>query len=273
MKVVSIKSIAVICVLFIMMLLQACGSGSGGGGGSGGGSAPAGTPVTATVSGTIVDVNGVPVRGAVVTISSDPVTVFSDAGGNFSAAVEPGIHSIAIRVGSVEIYSGTFTGSADTPYSLGQIHASFAVVFELKIGGAQDDAGSEVLQNTEGEYVIVGRTKATAESKNDVYLIKVGAGGNVIWEKTFGGPASDYGNSVQQTADGGYIIAGEYGIDEVDSDMYLIRLMRMVSWSGSQNLLAGPRVTGESLFSKRKTADILSLGRLNLLGTVRTFTW
>ena len=226
MKKVSIKSMTVISVLFIMILLQACGSGGGGGDSTQAGPTQPDNQLDseqATVSGAVVDVNGVPVSGAVVTISSAPVTVISDAEGKFSAVVEPGAHAIVIRIGSEEIYSGTFTGSADTPYSLGQIHASFAVVFELKIGGAQADAGNEVLQNTEGDYLVVGSTISTPAGKNDVYLVKVSASGNVIWEKTFEGTSSDSGNSIQQTADGGYIIAGEYGIDEYNSNIYLIK--------------------------------------------------
>jgi hypothetical protein len=97
-------------------------------------------------------------------------------------------------------------------------------VWEKTFGGSNYDDGNSVQQTTDGGYIIVGETKSYGAGSYDVYLTKTNGKGNRVWEKTFGGSNTDYGHSVQQTKDGGYIIVGEtksYGAG--DSDVYLIK--------------------------------------------------
>jgi hypothetical protein len=85
------------------------------------------------------------------------------------------------------------------------------------------DLGYSVQQTTDASYIIAGCVCSEYAWENcDADLIKTDALGNEVWSKTFGGAESDQGYSVQQTADGGYIIAGEKSLNHDDSDVYLI---------------------------------------------------
>ena len=92
-------------------------------------------------------------------------------------------------------------------------------------GGSDTDAGYSVQQTTDGGYIIAGTTDSFGAGLEDVYLVKTDSEGNIIWNSTFGGPSGDEGHSVQQTSDGGYIIAG--GTRSFGAgcwDVYLIKL-------------------------------------------------
>jgi hypothetical protein len=55
---------------------------------------------------------------------------------------------------------------------------------------------------------VAGGTVSFGAGSVDFLLIKTDANGNIIWAKTYGGTYGDYAYSVQQTSDGGYIVAG-----------------------------------------------------------------
>ncbi len=89
--------------------------------------------------------------------------------------------------------------------------ASGDTMWTRTYGGANYDRAYSVAQTADGGYVITGHTKSYGAGGGDVWLIKTGASGDTLWTRTFGGTEDDYGNSVQQTTDGGYGIAGYTG--------------------------------------------------------------
>ena len=70
--------------------------------------------------------------------------------------------------------------------------------------------GYSVTQTDDNGYIFVGEYFSSETNRGGVWLVKVNSSGDEEWNKTFGYPCSfpiDYGFSVQQTSDGGYIIA------------------------------------------------------------------
>ncbi len=96
-------------------------------------------------------------------------------------------------------------------------------VWTKTFGGISGDNGYSVQQTSDGGYIVVGNSGSFSSGSPDVYLIKTDTNGNALWSKAYGGIDYDQGNSVQQTTDGGYIIAGYTRSFGVDGDVYLIK--------------------------------------------------
>ncbi len=76
-------------------------------------------------------------------------------------------------------------------------------------GGTNVDVASSVQQTSDGGYIVAGGTDSFGAGSGDIILIKTASNGNISWAKTYGGANQDWAFSVQQTSDGGYIVAGE----------------------------------------------------------------
>jgi hypothetical protein len=100
------------------------------------------------------------------------------------------------------------------------------IKWNTNIGGPGDNEPGFLTKTNDGGYAVVGSTSSFGAGNYDVYVIKLDSMGNVQWTETIGGPGTDYGDCIIQTADGGYAITGStysYG-DGVKGNVYVIKL-------------------------------------------------
>ncbi len=123
------------------------------------------------------------------------------------------------------IFAGTYTNESDNldvQAWIVKLDANGNVIWEKKFGGNGSDGASAIQQTKDGGYIFAGtynheRLSPYIPSEDyDMWIVKLDANGNIVWEKKLGGPYMDYANAIQQTSDGGYIVAGVYECVEND---------------------------------------------------------
>ncbi|WP_367768416.1 T9SS type B sorting domain-containing protein [Flavobacterium sp. WC2421] len=90
------------------------------------------------------------------------------------------------------------------------------IIWDKTYGGSGVDRLTSIIQTVDGGYLMGGSSDSnisgdkTENSKGnlDMWIIKIDASGNIMWQKTFGGDNSDWVQSLLKTADGGYLLAG-----------------------------------------------------------------
>src|SRR5690606_24258414 len=95
----------------------------------------------------------------------------------------------------------------------------WAKAFGSDVSGANFfNTAREIIKTTDGGYAIVGSCNGMYGQNylKDFYLIKIDSEGNLQWRNTWGGSGHDTPYSIEQTTDGGYILAGETYSDDYD---------------------------------------------------------
>jgi len=96
-----------------------------------------------------------------------------------------------------------------------KLNANGSIQWQKCLGGSNWEEAWDVDQTTDGGYIIVGGSLSTDGDVTvnhgalDYWIVKLDSLGNLQWQKSYGGSGEDIAYAVQQTADGGYIVAGE----------------------------------------------------------------
>ena len=130
----------------------------------------------------------------------------------------------------VAAYSESSDGNVTGNHGAGdcwimKLDGAGALVWEKSLGGTNYDIGQDIIQTSDGGYVLTGGTHSNdgnASGQNgdgDCWLVKLSCSGNVLWQNSLGGTNYDFGQSVIQTVDGGFIIAGYSESNDGDVSM------------------------------------------------------
>ena len=126
-------------------------------------------------------------------------------------------------------------GSAD--YWVVKLTANGTLTWQKSLGGSNQDVAYSIQQTTDGGYIVAGWSSSLDgevtgnHGSDDYWIVKLDSSGNLSWQKCLGGSDDEEAYSIQQTTDGGYIVAGySYSTDgEVTGnhgggDMWIVKL-------------------------------------------------
>lgn len=99
------------------------------------------------------------------------------------------------------------------------------IMWSQTYGGQKVDSGIRIKQTTDGNYIIIGNTTSFGAKRRDLFLLKIDQNGEQIWAHAYGGELNEFGIDVAETADGGFILAGETNsFDVKDHDVYVVKV-------------------------------------------------
>jgi hypothetical protein len=120
-----------------------------------------------------------------------------------------------IVVGLAAANNGDVTGThGGYDYWAVKLNRSGDIQWQKALGGSGEDFAQSIRQTTDGGYIIAGATQSNDgdvldnDGGQDIWLVKLTGEGVIQWQKTLGGTQAEWANTIQQTSDGGYIVAG-----------------------------------------------------------------
>ena len=99
-------------------------------------------------------------------------------------------------------------------YWIVKLSNSGDIEWQKCLGGENDDRANSIQQTNDGGYIVAGRSASIYGDVSgnhcgyDYWIVKLNSLGDIQWQKCLGGNGTDESTFIQQTNDGGYIVAG-----------------------------------------------------------------
>jgi hypothetical protein len=206
--------------------------------------------ISGSIDGDITDFHGGSGDAWVFKINLTGVLQWSKT---YGGSLDDGAHSIVdAGDGSFVVAGYTFSNDGDVTggvhggvsddYWVFKINGSGVLAWQKTYGGSSADQANQIIKTIDGGFAVVGNSESAdgdvtglhgQQSRPDFWVVKLSSSGSLIWQKTYGGSGEDIAESIVETLDSGYAIAGYTTSDDFnvkdprgDYDCWVIKVRK-----------------------------------------------
>ena len=100
------------------------------------------------------------------------------------------------------------TGTNNMDFVVLKLSSMGEIQWQRAYCGSDDDWATSILQTSDGGYAVTGKTCSFGSGGSDMWVLRLQTNGDIVWQKTYGTGYDDNAQSIRQTNDGGFVIAG-----------------------------------------------------------------
>lgn len=165
------------------------------------------------------------------------------------------------------------TGSSGLDYWVLKLDSSGTILWQQTYGGSSTDMAYASHPTEDGGLVVAGGAMSFGAGGYDFWILKLNAAGNVVWQRAFGGTLDDIAFSIDETSDGGYLMAGfTVSFGAGSNDFWILKLDSggLIEW---QKTYGGTAL--DWAFAARQTPEggYIAAGRTDSFGGGGADVW
>ncbi len=115
------------------------------------------------------------------------------------------IRSLQTTTGGDLVTAGT---TSNSHFAVMRLDSAGIVQWSKSYGGVGGDYGFAMRSTSDGGFIVAGQTDSFGSGLADYWVLKIASDGSIDWQKTYGSTNAEMARIVQQTKDGGYLVAG-----------------------------------------------------------------
>lgn len=152
----------------------------------------------------------------IIVVSNTSITTIGGTNNDAFTSVEKTADGGFIAAGYTQSNNLNITDKSNTSFDffISKFSSDNQLEWQKTYGGSNDDRAADIIETKNGEFAILGysTSKDSDVSSNagsqDFWFIKLSSSGNLISEKSFGYLGLDYGTTLLETKDNGFLITG-----------------------------------------------------------------